>query len=160
LQDFDLSLADLEPAEDVGALTVTDSGLSFTHPLLRAAGLNLLPPGSRRALHRALASATSDDPQRRAQHLVAAAARPAERGAVAAHPAAAQAQRRGGLSAAAPALAQAATFTKAGEHRESRPLVAAQALTLSGRAEDALLLAEKILATTVDPLRRADAMQV
>ena len=160
LEDLDLGLADLEPAEDVGALTVTDSGLSFTHPLLRAAGLNLLPPGSRRALHHALANAASEDPERRARHLMAAATGPDEQVAAALEVAAAQAQRRGGLAAAAPALAQAAAFTKAGEHRESRLLVAAQALAVAGHTEDARPLAEKIVATTVDPLRRADAMLV
>ena len=82
-----VSLADLEPVEAEGMITLASGRLTFRHPLVRAAVIgavddptlrdihraiaDVLPPGERRALHRAEATIGTDDEA--AAELIAAA---------------------------------------------------------------------------------------
>ncbi len=82
-----ISLADLEPAEVDGLIRLSSGRMAFRHPLVRAAVIRavddptlrdlhrtiaeVLPAGERRALHRAEATAGTDDDA--AAELIAAA---------------------------------------------------------------------------------------
>ena len=67
-------VAALIPAEAAGLVTVRDAVFEFRHPLARSAIYGQAPPGRRREVHRALASALPDaDVDRRAWHLALAA---------------------------------------------------------------------------------------
>jgi DNA-binding NarL/FixJ family response regulator len=153
---LDLSLDDLFPAETAGVLTVTAGQIGFTHPLLRSVAGELLSAPERRKVHRALAEAAAHDPERHAWHLAAAATGPSEPVAQALL-AAADAQRRGGIVAAAAILDRAAHLSPPGEARLARLTEAAQALSLAGQPATAVGLADEVIAATSDPLQRADA---
>ena len=70
------SLIDLAAAERAGLLRVTPAGVSFSHPLVRAAVLAGADVAERMAGHQALASVL--DPDQRAWHLAALAPGPDE----------------------------------------------------------------------------------
>src|ERR1700744_3454854 len=55
----------LEPAEQLGLIKVDRAGLRFSHPLVRSAIYHSAPFAQRAAAHRRLASALSDQPDRR-----------------------------------------------------------------------------------------------
>src|SRR5260370_1146957 len=63
----------LEPAEQLGLITVDRTGLRFSHPLVRSAIYHSAPFARRAAAHRQLAAALHDQPDRPASHLAAAA---------------------------------------------------------------------------------------
>jgi DNA-binding CsgD family transcriptional regulator len=94
---------DLDPAQqaDVVRVDAVAGPVSFRHPLLRSAIVQMTPPGERRSAHRALAAALAGDPERRAWHLAEAATGPDEAVARALDEAALSAWRRGDPSAAA-----------------------------------------------------------
>ncbi|MFD3587338.1 AAA family ATPase [Streptomyces sp. NPDC058683] len=71
---------DLVPAERAGLVRApaAGSGLTFCHPLIGTAVVDLASPHERRTAHEALATALADDPERRAWHLAEAAATPDE----------------------------------------------------------------------------------
>src|SRR6266540_639536 len=75
--------------------------VSFRHPLIRSAIVQVTSPAERRSAHRALAAALAGDPERRAWHLAEAATGPDEAVARALDEAALAAWRRGDPSAAA-----------------------------------------------------------
>ncbi|MER5909429.1 AAA family ATPase [Streptomyces sp. NPDC001982] len=93
---------DLAPAQRAGLVHVDAAvgGVSFRHPLIRAAIVHLTPPGERRAAHQALAEALTGDPYRRAWHLADAATGPDEAVARTLEEAALSTWRRGDPSAA------------------------------------------------------------
>ncbi|MED7824950.1 helix-turn-helix transcriptional regulator [Streptomyces chiangmaiensis] len=88
---------DLVPAERAGLVRAPAAGcgLTFCHPLIATAVVNLAPPCERRAAHEALAAALDDDPERHAWHLAEAATGPDEAVARALDEAALAAWRRG-----------------------------------------------------------------
>ncbi|MER5792896.1 AAA family ATPase [Streptomyces sp. NPDC001980] len=95
-------LDDLVPAERAGLVhaPAAGRGLTFCHPLIGTAVVDLAPPSDRRAAHEALAAALAGEPERRAWHLAEAATGPDESVARALDEAALTAWRRGGSAPA------------------------------------------------------------
>jgi DNA-binding CsgD family transcriptional regulator len=157
LGELGLERGELEAAEDIGALIVEATGVRFAHPLLRSAAMHLLTPAARRRCHRALADATAAEPGRAARHLMAACTGPDEAVALAVSRAASEVARRGGLSAAARLLVDAAAYSPAGEPRQARLVAAARALSVAGRSREAVSLANEVISATTNPATRTDA---
>ena len=71
------SIDDLGQAEDADVVRLTNTGVTFRHPLIRSAVVQSMSPTTRRRCHRAiadaLAAAVDRDPMRQAWHLAAAA---------------------------------------------------------------------------------------
>ena len=146
----------LEPAESAGLIDV-DGRVRFRHPLVRSALYRAAAPQERRQVHGALAQATDArlDPDRRAWHLAAAAAGSDEAVAAELEGAAARAQARGGLAAAAAFQARAVGLTPDQALRAQRALAAAQTKYEAGALEDALALLDIADAGTHRAGRRA-----
>jgi DNA-binding CsgD family transcriptional regulator len=115
---------DIAPAVDAGVLRPERGGLTFAHPLLRAAAYEQLPLARRRQLHRRLADAAADAEQR-AHHLARAVAEPEEQAAAHLAAGAEQARRRGAPAVAAELLERAARVSQDDERRVRRLLRAA-----------------------------------
>lgn len=153
-------LADLEPAETAGLISICESRFEFCHPLVRSAVYYGAPAATRRMVHRALADAfsklnLSQARERRAWHLAAATLVPDEHVARELEAAAESARQRGSFVAAAGALEQAARLTPASEDRALRLLHAADAAQAAGRVEKALALVEEALALSESQSVRA-----
>jgi DNA-binding CsgD family transcriptional regulator len=145
----------LEPAERAGLLEV-DGRVRFRHPLVRSAIYRAASAAQRREVHRALAEATDagTDPDRRAWHLADATAGPDESVAGELERAAARAQARGGLAAAAAFLQRAAALTPDAVRRAQRALAAAQTSYEAGALAEALALLATAQTGGVDDLQR------
>jgi DNA-binding CsgD family transcriptional regulator/tetratricopeptide (TPR) repeat protein len=141
----------LEPAERLGLIKIDRSGLRFSHPLVRSAIYHAAPFAQRAAAHRRLASALSDQPDRRAWHLAAAALHPDEEVASLLEATATQAQRRGGAAAAALAMERAADLSPDPEDQARRLVAAASAAVPTGQGDWVQDLATRALAVTADP---------
>ncbi len=157
-----LDASALEAAESAGLVNIDGFALEFRHPLVRSTVYHGSPAGDRRAAHRALASALSDDRDehatvRRAWHLAAAAIGPDEDVAEQLDAAARDARDRAGYAAAAIAFERAAELTPDGDARASRNLRAVEAWQLAGRSGRAVTLLESTLPGITDPLLRATA---
>jgi DNA-binding CsgD family transcriptional regulator len=127
----------LEPAQAEGLLEV-GARVRFRHPLVRSAVYQAASVQDRRAVHRALASATrpESDPDRRAWHRAHAADGPDEEVATELERSSSRAMARGGVAAAAAFLEQAATLSADPLRRRRRALDAAE-LKLQAGAFDA-----------------------
>lgn len=131
----------LDLAQQAEALVVSGR-IHFRHPLIRSAVYRAASLADQRAVHGALADATSAerDPDRRAWHRANAALQPAEEVAADLVRSAERARDRGGVAAAAAFLERAAHLTPAPGRRAGRLLAAAEAKLDAGAAEDALRL--------------------
>jgi tetratricopeptide (TPR) repeat protein len=142
-------------------LAVTVEGVvRFRHPLLRDTVVQLASSSARRAAHRALAAALSGrgDADRRAWHLAAAARAPDEEAASALEEAALAARLRGGYGVSASAFERAARLTPDATDRIRRLHAAAADMQLVGRIEHAVETLDEVIASTPDPMLRADAL--
>jgi DNA-binding CsgD family transcriptional regulator len=130
-----------EPAE-AARLIEFDGQVRFRHPLVRSAVYRAAPAAQRRRVHRALAEAidAESEPERRAWHVAGATAGPDEDVASELERAAARAQARGGLVAAAAFLQRAAELTPEPTRLAQRALAAAQAKYQAGALDEALAL--------------------
>ncbi|MEV5385361.1 AAA family ATPase [Streptomyces sp. NPDC052721] len=120
-------LDDLTPAEQDGLVRVdADSHrVTFRHPLIRSAVVAQSTSGERRRVHRALAAALVDDPERRAWHLGEATVEPDEEVAALLEAAAHHVAGRGDYQAVISLLCRAADLSPAAEARSRRTAEAA-----------------------------------
>jgi DNA-binding CsgD family transcriptional regulator len=146
-----LTARTLAPAEAAGLISLDRPGPRFTHPLVRAAVYRTVPFAERAAAHLAIAEALRSQPDRHAWHLAAAALEPDERVALLLEQTTAQAQRRGGLPAAARALERAAELSPCQQDQARRLLAAAALAVPAGQADWVAELATRALSVTADP---------
>ncbi|AXB44645.1 ATP-binding protein [Amycolatopsis albispora] len=151
-------LADLEPAEERGLVTLTAGTLTFRHPLIRAAVYHGAAASSRMSVHSALA-AEHHDPDLRAWHLAAAATGPDDQVAAELEHAADRAVARGGHAAAATTYERAASLSEQSAESARRLLLACEAATHAGRLDWANTLAETFTQPG-DPAMRVRVIQV
>jgi DNA-binding CsgD family transcriptional regulator len=152
----------LEPAESAGLLDV-GARVRFRHPLVRSAVYGTASLRERRSMHQALAEATDarTDPDRRAWHLAESTPGPDEDVAAELERAAARAQARGGLAAAAAFLERAVALSYEPSRRAQRALTAARAKFQAGALDDALELLETAESGAPgDGLLHADAQRL
>ena len=147
----------LAPAEQLGLVMVSRTGLQFSHPLVRSAIYHSAPFAERAAAHRQLAEALRDQPDRRAWHLAAAALQPDDHVASLLEATAAQAQQRGGAAAAALAMERAAELSPDPAEQARRLVAAATAAVPTGQGEWVQQLAGRAMAVTADPELRLTA---
>jgi DNA-binding CsgD family transcriptional regulator len=140
----------LMPAEQLGLVKVSRTGLEFSHPLVRSAIYHSAPFAQRAAAHRQLAEALDDQPDRRAWHLAAAALQPDEYVASLLEATAGQAQQRGGAAAAALAMERAAELSPDPGQQARRLVAAASAAVPTGQGDWVQELATRALAVTAD----------
>ncbi|HWX73696.1 MAG TPA: LuxR C-terminal-related transcriptional regulator, partial [Solirubrobacteraceae bacterium] len=151
-----ITAAALEPAESAGLLEV-GARVRFCHPLVRSAVYGAASLRERRSMHQALAGATDarTDPDRRAWHRAEASAGPDEDVAAELERAAARAQARGGLAAAAAFLQRSVELTPEPSRRAQRGLAAAQASLQAGAFDEALGMLDLAQTGAVDEFQRA-----
>ncbi|MFD0365411.1 AAA family ATPase [Nocardia sp. GCM10030253] len=156
LADLGLTVDALEAAERSGVVTVMEQSISFPNPLERAAVYRNAPFTQRLAVHAALAAALTDQPDRRAWHLAAAAIGPDEPAAAALEAVALRACTRTGYATAATAWERAARLSPDPADRTRRLVRATEAAMDAGQPQRALGLAdESIGSTDVGPDDRA-----
>src|SRR5215831_9934900 len=143
------SLTDLAAAERAGLVRVAPAGVSFGHPLARAAVLAGSDVAERAAGHRALAGVLDGD--RRAWHLAALADGPDEQVAAELDAAAQRAGRRGSRAAASAAYERAAALSAGPAARGRRLALAAEAATDAGQLPRAAGLAAQAGQLVTDP---------
>jgi DNA-binding CsgD family transcriptional regulator len=143
------SLTDLAAAERAGLLRVTPAGVSFSHPLARAAILAGSDVAERAAAHRALASVLDRD--QRAWHLAALAAGPDEQVAAELDAAARRAGQRGSRAAMSAAYERAARLSADSVAKGRRLILAAEAAADAGQLPRAADLAEQADGLPADP---------
>jgi DNA-binding CsgD family transcriptional regulator len=141
----------LGTAERAGFLTPNGGGLTFAHPLMRAAAVHSAAFDQRLVAHRALADVLDEQDDRRAWHLAAVALGPDEQVAVALERAAERARTRHGHAAAAAALERAAELTTDRGPLARRLTEAAVAAADAGLPDRAQALAEKAARLVEDP---------
>jgi DNA-binding CsgD family transcriptional regulator len=144
-----LDVAALESAEAAGIVTLGPGEVAFRHPLLRAAAYHGGTIVERRAAHRAVARALSEDDPQRAWQLAAATALPDEPVAAALERAAQAARARTGFAPAAHAHLRAAELSPNPVERARRLVEAARDLLPAGHPEVGLARleqAERVLA--------------
>ncbi|MFF7981537.1 AAA family ATPase [Streptomyces sp. NPDC007901] len=149
------------PAEQAGLVRRIGRDLRFSHPLVRSAVYHAAPVDARRAAHLALAELLSDEPDRRAWHLAAAATPPDAAVSAELEQTADRARRRGGHAAAAKALQRAADLAPRREDRARLLVDAAAEAVLTGDLAWVEELTAAVRARTNDASLLADAaMQV
>ncbi|MGI5187560.1 helix-turn-helix transcriptional regulator [Promicromonospora sp. CA-289599] len=144
------------PATETG-LAEFGTRVRFRHPLARSAVYWSMDLYHRREAHRALADATDErtDPDRRAWHRAQAAPGPDAALAAELERLAGRARARGGLSAAAAFLRQAAVLTVAPEDRARRGLAAAEVAIHTGSFDEARELIAAAISSNLDDAQRA-----
>jgi DNA-binding CsgD family transcriptional regulator len=152
------SLTDLAPAERAGLVRVTPAGVSFTHPLARAAVLAGSDVAQRMAGHRALADVL--DGGQRAWHLAALADGPDEQIAAELDAAARRAGHRGSRAAASAAYERAAGLSADPAARERRLALAAEAAFEAGQLPRAADLARQVGDLAANPGQAAALARV
>lgn len=151
-----------EDAAVASGLVETDRGIVFRHPLVRSAIYGGAPRDLRRNVHEALAANIDRnvEPDRRAQHLAAAARGPDEDLANELEEAAHRAGQRGGYSAESSFLLQAAQLTPGPQRHSARLLRAAIAALNAGLPHRGEALLEQARPGLQDPLLEAEAMRL
>ena len=137
-------------AEQLGLVTVDATGVRFSHPLVRSAVYHSVPFADRAAVHRQVATALHEQPERRAWHLATATAGVDDQVASLLEAAAAHAQRRGDAAAGVLALERAAELTPGSDERARRLGAAATAAIATGDASWIGDLATRAAAVTRD----------
>jgi len=156
------SLADLEPAEAAGLLSIGNGRLTFQHPLIRLAVFNAASPAQRRLAHRQLAAALERVPaphaeERRAWHLAEATLTADETVAAALEQVGAAADRRSSHAEAVQAFERAAGLSPNQTERARRLFAAAEAAVPAGLVQEAIQLWAQVRTCTDDPTTAARA---
>jgi DNA-binding NarL/FixJ family response regulator len=156
LQQAGGSLADLEPAEAAGLVSIKNGRLAFRHSLIRPAVYHAASPAEFRVAHRqrALALDSVAVPQaeeRRAWHLAAAAVTPDEEVAAALERVGTAANRRLSHAIATRAFERAAGLSPSRTERARRLLAAAYAAVPAGLVQEAIHLLGEVRIWTDDP---------
>ena len=112
------------------------------HPLVRSGVYQAATGHERRAVHRALADALTDDPDRQVWHRAASAVGPDADVVAALQRVADRAERRGGFVAAAAAYERAADLSVGEQARAAMLFAAARNVWASGQADRARELAD------------------
>ncbi|BBH68196.1 LuxR family transcriptional regulator [Actinoplanes sp. OR16] len=112
--------SDWDPAVEAGLITIDDGVVRFGHPLAAEAAYRSASAHLRRRVHRDLADAFGDRPERRALQLAAAESGPDERIATELERAAAIFRRRGDRYEATAAMQQAAERTPSSQSAARR----------------------------------------
>ena len=154
--------AALEEAERAGLISVQNGQLQFRHPLVRSAVYQHATFSSRQDVHRNLAKILggTEDVDRRAWHLAAAAVEPNESVAAELENSADRARRRSGTRAAADALERSAQLTSDRGERGRRLTAAAQDAWLAGQRDRAATMLATAEQLVEDPAQRARVMQL
>ncbi len=157
-----IGLDALEAAEQAGLVSVRSGKLQFRHPLVRSAVYQHATFASRQGVHRDLAAILdgTEDVDRRAWHLAAAAVEPDEGVAAALENSADRARRRSGAGAAADALERSAQLTSDRAERGRRLTAAAHDAWLAGQRDRAATLLTEAEQLVEDPPQRARVMQL
>ena len=152
----------LEEAERAGLISVQNGRLQFRHPLVRSAVYQHATFSSRQDVHRDLAKILggTEDVDRRAWHLAAAAVEPNESVAAELENSADRARRRSGAGAAADALERSAQLTSDRGERGRRLTAAAQDAWLAGQRDRAATMLATAEQLVEDPAQRARVMQL
>ncbi|MCA1823591.1 MAG: AAA family ATPase, partial [Frankia sp.] len=150
-----LGPVELREAELAGVAQVRRDGVSFVHPLMRAAVRENASDSERRAAHDALAVVTTGSV--RARHRAAATQAPAADVADDLAAAGVDALARGGLSAAGAAFLRAAELTPDDELRARRLVSAVQCQLGTGQMGASIPILASALATVSDPATHGDA---
>jgi DNA-binding CsgD family transcriptional regulator len=152
----------LEGAERAGLISVSNGELQFRHPLVRSAVYQHATFGSRQGVHRDLAVVLkgTEDLDRRAWHLAAAAVEPDEGVAAELENSADRARRRSGAGAAADALQRSAQLTSDRGERGRRLTAAAQDAWFAGQRDRAATLLAEAEQLVEDATQRARTMQL
>ncbi|MEV0967585.1 helix-turn-helix transcriptional regulator [Microtetraspora glauca] len=129
--------AALGAAERSGLVRIAGQHLRFAHPLTRAATFQLSTYDLRLAVHRILAGLLTDQPDRQAWHLAAAATGPDETAARALEEMAERARSRGANVSACAAFERAAELSEDRELKGRRLLSAAVEATEGGELQRA-----------------------
>ncbi|HMG42101.1 MAG TPA: AAA family ATPase [Acidimicrobiales bacterium] len=151
------SPGDLEPAEQARLISLSTSGLTFRHPLIRGAAYQHAPHHRRVAVHRAFANAETDT-DRRAWHLAAATTAPDEAVAAELERTAERAEARGGAMAVSAAYDRSARLSTDPELKAVRLVKAAHAAYAAGHPGRAERLATEAESLTGDRSVLADAV--
>ncbi|HEY7049019.1 MAG TPA: AAA family ATPase [Jatrophihabitantaceae bacterium] len=148
------SAEDLAGIEAAQLIRLTSRGVTFRHPLIRAATLQDAPLTRRWAAHRALVDALPGEHNaaRRAWHLAALATGPDEQVAAELERSAEHARERGGIAAIVTAYERAARLSTEPAARARRLTVAAEAAAEVGDLHRAEQLVDEALATADDPI--------
>ncbi|WP_426595036.1 helix-turn-helix transcriptional regulator [Cellulomonas sp. McL0617] len=156
-----VSVTDLDEAAGAQLLTVGTARVTFRHDLVRSGIYAEADPGTRRAVHAALARAVPvDDLDRRAWHLGEATAAPDAEVAVVLDEAATQARARGAHAVAAAGFERAARLSPDPADRVQRLVSAAESAWRAGTpvAATDLLAQVSALPRTADLRIRAAAL--
>ncbi|MBN3511063.1 regulatory protein, luxR family [Mycobacterium sp. 88mf] len=151
-----IGLEALAPAEAAGVIEFGPR-MRFHHPLVRSAAYRAADVADRRAVHRALASASDpeQDPDRRAWHAANAATGPDDVVAAELEASAWRAQSRGGIAAAATFLERAAILSADPALRAARAIAAAGAKREAAAPEAAYELLSLAELNPLTDLQRA-----
>jgi DNA-binding CsgD family transcriptional regulator len=152
----------LDGAERAGLVSVRNGRLQFRHPLVRSAVYERATFASRQGVHRDLAAILegTEDVDRRAWHLAAAAVEPDESVAAALENSADRARRRSGVGAAADALERSAQLTSGRAERGRRLTAAAHDAWLAGQRDRAAMLLAEAEQLVEERAQRARVMQL
>ena len=163
---FGATLEDLEPAEAATLIRLTESTLTFRHPLIRSVTYQDTPLARRLAAHRALADALGDtmsgeqQADRRAWHLAAATTGTDEEVADAMVAVAQRTGGRQGTASASAAYERAAQLTTVPARRARLLASAAFTSAEAGQFDRTAALTDRINALALDPAMLADFARV
>ena len=146
----------LQAAADVAIVELDERTVRFRHPLMRSAVRQAAPVERRRRVHKALAEALSDEPDRRVWHRAALISGTHEDVAAELEAAGRRARRRGAITVAATASRRAAELSE--PVQRARRLVAAAEIAFElGQPEIVAPLLREAEQLEPGPLERARA---